>query len=218
MERQRKMHSPGFKAQVALAAFKGEKTINELASQHGVHPTLIHSWKKHLLQGVEDLFSGGRKEAATDHEAVQTQLYEQIGRLQMELTWVKKNLPGSVDAKRALIEVAHPQLSIVQQCELLGLSRSSFYYEPAAETAENLFLMNLIDRQYTAQPVYGSRRMTVWLQGEGYEVNRKRVQRLMRLMGLEAIYPKPNLSAPAAGHKVFLYLLRNAAIDRVDQV
>jgi putative transposase len=117
-----------------------------------------------------------------------------------------------------LVEVAHPQLRIARQCELLGLSRSSFYYEPATETAENLLFMQLIDRQYTAQPVYGSRRMAVWLQGQGYEVNRKRVRRLMRLMGLEAIYPKPNLSAPAAGHKVFPYLLRDVAIDRVDQV
>jgi putative transposase len=117
-----------------------------------------------------------------------------------------------------LIEVAHAELSISRQCELLGLSRSSFYYEPAAETQENLFLMKLIDRQYTAQPVYGSRRMTAWLQRQGYEVNRKRVQRLMRLMGLEAIYPKPNLSAPAPGHKVFPYLLRDVTIDRVDQV
>jgi putative transposase len=117
-----------------------------------------------------------------------------------------------------LVEVAHPQLSIARQCELLGLSRSSFYYEPATETAENLLFMQLIDRQYTAQPVYGSRRMAVWLQGQGYEVNRKRVRRLMRLMGLEAIYPKPNLSAPGTGHKVFPYLLRDVAIDRVDQV
>src|SRR5947208_9363753 len=78
--------------------------------------------------------------------------------------------------------------------------------------------MRLIDEQYTAQPVYGSRRMTVWLQGQGHEVNRKRVQRLMRLMGLEAIYPKPNLSARGEGHKVFPYLLRGVAIERPDQV
>jgi putative transposase len=78
--------------------------------------------------------------------------------------------------------------------------------------------MNLIDKRYTAQPVYGSRRMTAWLQRQGHEVNRKRVQRLMRLMGLEAIYPKPKLSAAAAGHKVFPYLLRDVTIDRVDQV
>jgi putative transposase len=127
-------------------------------------------------------------------------------------------VPGSVDALRALVEVNHPDLSIGRQCELLGLCRSSFYYEPASETAENLALMNLIDKQYTAEPVFGSRRMTRWLQRQGYAVNRKRIQRLMRLMGLEAIYPKPKLSAPGQGHKVFPYLLRNVAIMRVDQV
>jgi putative transposase len=81
-----------------------------------------------------------------------------------------------------------------------------------------LKLMRLIDQQYTKQPVYGSRRMTAWLLGEGHEVNRKRVQRLMRLMGLEAIYPKPKLSLAGLGHKVFPYLLRDVAIERVDQV
>jgi putative transposase len=116
------------------------------------------------------------------------------------------------------VEVSHPQLTIYRQCELLGLPRSSYYYEPAVETPENLTLMKLIDRQYTARPYYGSRRMTVWLTGQGHRVNRKRVQRLMRLMGLEAIYPRPNLSALAAGHKVFPYLLRGVTIARPDQV
>ena len=127
-------------------------------------------------------------------------------------------MPASVDAQRALIEVDHPELSICRQCELLGLARSSFYYEPATESAANLQLMRLIDEQYMAQPVYGSRRMTIRLHGAGYEVNRKRVQRLMRLMGLEAIYPKPKLSVAGQGHKVFPYLLRDVKIERADQV
>jgi putative transposase len=117
-----------------------------------------------------------------------------------------------------LVEVSHPALSISRQCELVGLCRSSFYYEPARETAENLALMKLIDRQYTARPYFGSRRMMVWLQDQGHLVNRKRVQRLMALMGLEAVSPKPKLSAPGPGHKVFPYLLRGVKIDRVDQV
>jgi transposase len=87
--KKRQRHTAGFKAQVALAAVKGDKTVNELASQHGVHPTLIHAWKKQLLGNAEDLFEGPAK-AATDHEAVQAQLYEKIGRLEMELDWVKK--------------------------------------------------------------------------------------------------------------------------------
>jgi putative transposase len=105
-----------------------------------------------------------------------------------------------------------------RQCELLGLGRSSLYYEPAGETAENLRLMRLIDQEYTAHPFFGSRRMTVWLVEQGEEVNRKRVQRLMRLMGLEAIYPKPKLSVAGRGHRVYPYLLRNVGIERPDQV
>ena len=86
-----------------------------------------------------------------------------------------------------------------RQCVLLGLNRSSLYYEAVAETAENLRLMRRIDEQYTACPFYGSRKMTRWLMQEGEAVNRKRVQRLMRLMGLEAIYPKPRLSLAGPG-------------------
>jgi len=90
MAGKRKVHTAAFKAQVALAAVRGDKTVNELAAQFGVHPTLIHGWKKQLLAGAEGLFSNGSKAAAEDHEAVQAQLYEQIGRLKMELDWVKK--------------------------------------------------------------------------------------------------------------------------------
>jgi putative transposase len=100
----------------------------------------------------------------------------------------------------------------------LGLSRSSLYYQPAQESAENLRLMRLLDEEYTAHPFLGSRRLTLWLQGQGEEVNRKRVQRLLRLMGLEAIYPKPRLSLAGRGHRIYPYLLRNVAIERPDQV
>jgi putative transposase len=109
-------------------------------------------------------------------------------------------------------------LSVRRQCELLGLSRSSLYYRPATETEENLRLMQLIDKEYTDHPFLGSRRLTAWLIAQGEEVNRKRVQRLMRLMRLEAIYPKPKTSVPGAGHRIYPYLLRDVAIERVDQV
>jgi putative transposase len=105
-----------------------------------------------------------------------------------------------------------------RQCELLGLSRASLYYQPTPETAANLALMRRIDEQYTARPYYGSRRMTVWLNRHGEEVNRQRVQRLMRVMGLEAIYPKPKLSVVGQGQRIYPYLLRNVVIKRPDQV
>lgn len=90
MARQRKSHSAAFKAQVALAAIKGDRTINELASLHGVHPTMIHSWKKQLLDNAPELFESGAKTSSAEHEALQAQLYEQIGRLKTELDWLKK--------------------------------------------------------------------------------------------------------------------------------
>jgi transposase len=90
MPRKRKAHSAALKTQVALATLKGDRTVNELASQFGVHPTLIHGWKKQLVAAAEGIFSNGCKAAVADGELVQAQLYEQIGRLKMEVEWVKK--------------------------------------------------------------------------------------------------------------------------------
>lgn len=101
---------------------------------------------------------------------------------------------------------------------MLGVSRSAVYYEPAGETALNIELMRLIDEQYTKTPFYGSRRTTAWLIRQGHSVNRKRVQRLMRLMRIEAIYQKPRTSIPNEGHKVYPYLLRGMSIVRPNQV
>lgn len=112
----------------------------------------------------------------------------------------------------------HTEIPIYRQCELLELSRSSYYYSPGEETEYNLMLMKLIDEQYTKTPFYGSRRLTAWLMREGHQVNRKRVQRLMRLMGIEAIYPKPCLSKPSVEYKKYPYLLSGLTIDRPDHV
>ena len=116
-----------------------------------------------------------------------------------------------------MIDEDHPELSVRRQCALLGLARSTLYYEPTPETAENLALMRLIDEQYTRCPFYGSRRIARWLATQGHEVNRKRVTRLLRIMGLEAIHPKPKLSA-GRGHTVYPYLLRDVPVERVNQV
>ena len=105
-----------------------------------------------------------------------------------------------------------------RQGELLGLSRSSLYYEPASETAENLRLMQLIDQEYTAHPFLGSRRLTKGLIERGEEVNRKRVQRLMRLRGLEALYPRPKRRVAGRGQRIYPYLLRDVRIQRPDPV
>ena len=120
--------------------------------------------------------------------------------------------------RRALVMREDPALPVSRQCQLLAVSRSSIYRRPAAVSAEDHAIMALIDRQYLARPYYGSRRMAAWLATQGHPVNRKRVQRLMRVMGLVAIYQRPNTSTPAAAHKVYPYLLSGLSIERINQV
>jgi putative transposase len=118
-----------------------------------------------------------------------------------------------------LVEPSHPTLSIRRQCELLGLNRSTFYRQPAGETPLNLKLMKLIDREYTRAPFYGYRKMTARLNSQhGYQVNHKRVARLMRKMGLEAVFPRPRTSIPASQHEKYPYLLRGLEITHPNQV
>ena len=121
-------------------------------------------------------------------------------------------------ARLAMIDRADEKVSLVRQCRLVGISRSSLYYRPRGADASTLDLMRRIDEQYLKTPFYGSRKMTAWLRGQGYAVGRDRVRRLMRLLGLEAVYQKPKTSKPAAGHKVYPYLLRDLAIERPNQV
>jgi putative transposase len=122
-------------------------------------------------------------------------------------------LGSSIEERRQWIDPQHPCLSIQQQCELLGLPRSTYYYQPRPESAENLRLLRRLDELYLECPFFGSRRMAFTLQ-----VNRKRMQRLMHIAGIEALYPKPNLSRPAPGHEIYPYLLRNVEILRPNQV
>jgi putative transposase len=117
-----------------------------------------------------------------------------------------------------VVDRRHPSLSVIRQCKLLDISRSGLYYQPAGISDEDLTLMKLIDRQYLATPFYGARRIAAWLKNQGYRVNRKRVRRLMQVMGLKAIYRHPRTSQPAPGHKIYPYLLSGMEITRPNQV
>jgi len=124
----------------------------------------------------------------------------------------------SRERRREMVDREHPALSTVRQCALIGISRSSVYYRPRGHSQKDLAVMKLIDQQYLTTPFYGSRRMKVWLGREGHSVNRKRVRRLMRTMGLQAIYRRPRTSKPGPGHKVYPYLLGGMEITRPNQV
>ena len=160
MERSiRKRYDGTFKAKVALEAIKGQKTISQIASEYSIHPNQIVQWKKQLLEEAPQIFSRKRNQEEKAIEEKEAELYRQIGQLKVELDWVKKNLDCSVTDKRRLVDPTSPAIPLYRQCELLGLSRSGYYYQPVPESEEDLLLMNLIDEQYTRTPYYGVRRM-----------------------------------------------------------
>src|SRR3954462_9142903 len=120
--------------------------------------------------------------------------------------------------RRALVERAVPAVPVSRQCRLLSASRASVFPRPTEDGGEDCTIKARIDRQYLVRPYYGSRRMAAWLATQGHVVNRKRVQRLMRLAGLVAIYQRPNTSKPGPAHKIYPYLLGGISIERVNQV
>ena len=217
----RKTFTSGFKAKVAIAALKGQQTTNEIAQEFGVYPTQVNTWKKQLLESSSDVFGKGKQKREENFESEREALYSQIGRLKVEVDWLKKKDRTSrlkVEEKVAMIEPHNRQLAISRQCELLNLPRSSYYRWLGGEqneSAENLALMMLIDEEYTRRPFYGSRKMRDYLRRQGHKVNRKRVQ---RLMGLRSVAPTPNTSKPNKTHEVYPYLLRHIEVTRPNQV
>ena len=134
------------------------------------------------------------------------------------MTGLKKNLDYSIKDKRCVVDPENNVIPVSRQCELLGLPRSSYYYQPCRDNSYNEYLMRLIDEKYTKHPFYGSPRMTHWLRCQGELVNHKRVERLMQIMGLMATVPGPHTSRPHPEHKIYPYLLRDLEINRADQV
>lgn len=124
----------------------------------------------------------------------------------------------SLEQRRIWITPKHPELSVRRQCQLLGLAPASYYYQAEPESPENLYYMRLLDQEYTEHPFYGVRKMTVRLRHQGHAVGPKRVRRLLRAMGLMAVYPKPRLSLNPLAHKRFPYLLKGVTIVRPNQV
>ena len=177
----RRNHDAAFKARVVLDALKAERTVSELAAAYGVHPTMIHQWKKSLLEGAAGIFERGGKVA----RCVICMPRSGIGggqRCSVRQTRphrghgphhdVTKAQAMDRQMRRGMIETYHPDLSIGAQSRLLSISRSSFYYSPLGETDTNLGLMLLIDKQFLDTPFYGVRQMTWHLRDDGHPVNR----------------------------------------------
>lgn len=218
MSKRRARYRAQFKFQLALEAAKGLKTINDLASEHGVHPTPIREGKRPRLDAGDTRVTrhGARQHREQREQAVD--LSEQSGRLKMALEWVKNKLPDAAEAKRLMIDVDIPHRSIRRPCDLLGLNRSTVSDAPATEAEDNLRLMRLMDAPSTTTPVYGWPRMRAPVRRLGLQVNHTRVQRLLPTMGLPAIYPKPRPSAAATEQTIAPDLLNAVVLSRPNQV
>lgn len=216
----RKRYSAEFKAKIAMEALQEQKTLAELAAEYEVHTTQIVNWKKELQEKAVELFARETGKKAKKAEDKEAELYRQIGQLKVELDWLKKNLPNCTASKRQLVEEKESPLSVRRQCRLLGLNRSSYYYRNKEANEETRCLLRLIDEIYTGHPFYGARRIATQIRRLYPEltVTRKRVGRLMREMGIEAIYPKPRLSRADKDHAKYPYLLKGLEITRPNQV
>ncbi len=180
----------------------------------------MSQWKRQLLDGASELFTRGKKTKDKEEGQVkEAELFQQIGRLQMELEWLKKNLSCSEARElRKLVDHDHPELSISRQCALLGLARSTLYYRPTPVRQSTLRIMARIDALYLDDPCSGSRRMVAYLAREGIPISRDRVRNLMRRMGLRAIYQKPRTTVPGDPSERFPCLVDLREVTAVDQV
>jgi putative transposase len=216
----RRTHSPEYKARVAMEAISGRETIQEIAADHAIHLIQVSQWKRQLLNGASELFTrGSNSKDMEEVQATEAELFQHNGRLQMELEWLKKNLSCS-DAHelRKLVDHDHPELSISRQCVLLGLPRSTLYYRPVPVRVSMLQIMARIDALYLDGPCSGSRRMVAYLALEGIPISRDRVRKLMRRMGLLAIYQKPRSTIPGDPPEGFPCLVDLKEIMTVDQM
>ncbi|MBM5759897.1 IS3-like element ISKpn11 family transposase [Klebsiella pneumoniae] len=216
--RPRRNHSPAFKAKVALAAIRGEQTLVELSQQFDVHANQIKQWKDQLLDGATGVFGDEAKaEPAGPTVDVKT-LHAKIGELTLENGFFSRSARQSgIAGRKEMIDRTH-KLSVARQARLLGFSRGSVYYSPRQVSDGDLDLMRRIDELHLDYPFAGSRMLQGLLRGEGTEVGRLHVATLMKKMGIEAIYRRPNTSKPALGHKIYPYLLRKLAVTRPNQV
>ncbi|TRA95355.1 IS3 family transposase [Rhizobium rhizogenes] len=216
--RPRRNHSPAFKAKVALAAIRGEQTLVELSQQFDVHANQIKQWKDQLLEGATGVFGDETKAEPADPTVDVKTLHAKIGELTLENGFFSRSArQGGIAGRKEMIDREH-KLSLVRQAKLLGFSRGSVYYLPRPVSDGDLALMRRIDELHLDYPFAGSRMLQGLLRGEGLETGRLHVATLMKKMGIEAIYRRPNTSKPAPGHKIYPYLLRKLAVTRPNQV
>ena len=219
MPRKRRSYPAELKAKIALEALREEATMAELAARYDVHPNLITNLEEDgSTDGAGRLLGEPRAAGGLSGDRGQGAAGKDRRTRHRAGFFIEGLRSVSRGRRVEMVDPNHPRISIVRQCRLVSVPRSSFYYAGTGESPLTLRLMQLIDEQFLETPFYGSRQMTRWLRRQGDMVSRKRVRRLMRLLGVHALYPRPRTSQPHPAHRIYPYLLRDLPITRPNHV
>src|SRR3981081_4679312 len=214
--RPRRNHTPAFKAKVALAAVKGDRTVAQLAEHFDVHPNQITAWKAPVGGWGFRCFWIGEHGAGRACRRREVAARQDRGVDAGERFFRGCAHQGGIAERKAMIDREH-DLSITKQAEVLKISRGSVYYLPRPVSLADLAIMRRLDQLHMEFPFAGSRMLRGLLAAEGCKIGRRHVKTLMRRMGIEAIYRRPRTTKPEPGHKVYPYLLRGVAVTRANQ-
>ena len=225
MSRSRRNFSAEFKTNLVLQLLKGEKELNVLAVENDIQPNLLRNWKKEFLANASLAFDNKRednlREKLAEERKEKAEYAKKVGQLTMQVDWLKKNLKKLSDLTTRVNLVRNlsttKELPVSTGAKLLGINRTSVYYEGLPVSQEELECKSIIDHLHTDNPTWGARQMSAQLKLRGYQVGRRKTGRYMREMDITPIYPKMNLSKRMKQAKVCPYLLRNAVIDRPNQ-
>ena len=225
MSRSRRNFSAEFKTNLILQLLKGEKELNVLAVENDIQPNLLRNWKKEFLANASLAFDNKRednlREKLAEERKEKSEYAKKVGQLTMQVDWLKKNLKKLSDLTTRVNLVRNlsttKELSVSTSSKLLGINRTSVYYEGLPVSQEELECKSIIDHLHTDNPTWGARQMSAQLKLRGYQVGRRKAGRYMREMDITPIYPKMNLSKRVKQAKVCPYLLRNAVIDCPNQ-
>lgn len=221
-----KTFSADFKTKVVLELLEGDQTISQIASKYDVTVKSIQSWKKQFLENASLAFDVGGatkayKDEIADLKQENEQLAKALGKATVKAEWAEGKLK-SLDLinKKSLIDSKHSSLTISEQCDVVGISRSSYYYEPVPYSEQDIKVMHKIDEIYTDASFYGYRRIHMQLKEYGFSIGVNRVLKYMNLLGIQAIFPKRKrlTSIKNHEHKIYPYLLRDIEVNRPNQV
>lgn len=218
----RRRHSAETKTKAVLEALKEDQTLAEVAAKYEVPPKLLAQWKQEFLENAITVFNRKKKEKdieadLKEKDKVIEELYKEVGQLTLERIWIKKKLETLDSELKQEMVCESDKLSVFQQCQVLGISRSSYYYKPRPQSLDQ-GLKRALFEIYEEYPFYGYRKVIHALKEKGFEVGTKLIRRLKRELGLKTFYPEPKTSIPNKAHKKYPYLLKGIEIERPGQV